>query len=96
MKKPDPTPMTGDTEQLVRSAFNDIGALFEVLAGRLKEDDTARSLCTTGGYLCDNWADLITGEIEKRNAPHLSKQQLGELVLQKNRAPLRKIAPTGF
>jgi len=89
MKKPDTAPMTGDTEQLVRSAFNDIGALFEVLAGRLKEDEAARSLCTTAGYLCDKWAALITGEIERRSAPPLSKHQLGNLVLQRNRAPLR-------
>ncbi len=85
-----------DCTDLVRAVMQDIGAIFEVIAGREKQDATTKSLCTTGIYLCDKWADLITGEIQQGSAPPPSKQQLGDLVLQRNRKPIQEIAPTGF
>jgi len=53
-----------DAQTLVRSALDDIGAIFDVLADRQGTDTTGKSLCNTGRYLSDKWAQLIIAKIE--------------------------------
>ena len=74
---------TSDLKSLVSQTMDDIGALFEVLAVRLDDDQTSRSLATTGGYLCDKWRDLICDEIA-RNGQASTPASTGQLVAELN------------
>ncbi len=54
-----------DLTDMVNAVLNDIVALFHAISDRVEGDSTTESLCSTGGYLCERWRDMLCSQIEE-------------------------------